>query len=65
MFRFPEYVVVRRSGDPGRGAHTVTCLTIDGQIVYQYRDAQLLRPRGLYVDDYDSVIVCGESTIQV
>ena len=64
MFRRSEYVAVSRSGDKIFASdwetHTVTCLTSGGKIVYQYRDDELKAPSGLFVDDNDNVIVCGD-----
>ena len=71
MFRWPHYVAVSRSGDKifvsDNHTHTVTCLTGDGNIVYQYRDSELRWPHGFLVDDNDNVIVCGwgSDTVQV
>ena len=68
MFRTPHYVAVGRSGDKifvsDCDACTVSCLTGDGKIVYQYRDREL---EGLLVYDNDNVIVCGwgSDTVQV
>ena len=41
---------------------TLTCLSGDGSIIYQYSDPELIYPRGLYVDADDYVIVCGSSS---
>ena len=71
MFRCPNRVAVSRSGDKifvsDWNTHTVSCLTGDGKIVYQYRDDDLEEPTGLLVDDNDNVIVCGylSDTVQV
>ena len=71
MFRCPWYVAASRSGDKifvsDVATDTVSCLTGDGNIVYQYRDKELKWLRGLFVDDYDNVIVCGydSNTVQV
>ena len=37
---------------------TLTCLTSDGQLVYQYNDQRLGRPRGILVDSADNVLLC-------
>ena len=71
LFRQPEYVAVSRSGDKIFVSdylnNTVSCLTSDGKIVYQYRDAELDTPCGLFVDDNGAVIVCCQisHTVQV
>ena len=70
-FVFPFYVAVSRLGDKiyvsDRDTHTVSCLSSDGDILFQYRDDNLQRPCGLFVDDKDNVIVCGDNshTVQV
>ena len=71
MFSCPEYVAASRSGDKifvsDRDTNTVSCLTGDGELVYQYRDRELERPTGLLVDDNDNVIVCcyASNSVQV
>ena len=62
MFRKPFNIAVSRSGDKifvsDEENNTVSCLTIDGKMVYQYRDKELKSPRGLFVDGNDSAVVC-------
>ena len=62
MFRRPDFVAVNRSGDKifvsDYDTNTVSCLTSDGKIVYQYRDKELRGSAGLLVDDNDNAIVC-------
>ena len=69
LFRRLEYIAVSRSGDKvfvsDLRTNTVSCLTSEGTIVYQYRDDELIYPQGLFVDDNDNVIVCGANTVQV
>ena len=36
----------------------LTCLTSDGQLVYQYKDQRLGWPRGILVDSADNVLLC-------
>ena len=38
--------------------HTLTCLTSDGQLVYQFKDEKLGWPRGILVDSADNVLLC-------
>ena len=70
-FVSPFYVAVSRLGDKiyvsDRDTHTVSCLSSHGDILFQYRDDNLQRPCGLFVDDKDKVIVCGDysHTVQV
>ena len=71
LFRRPKYVAVSWSGDKifvsECSTDTVSCLTSDGKIVYQYSDDELKGPQGLFVDDSDNVSVCGllSNTVQV
>ena len=37
---------------------TLTCLTSDGQLVYQYKGQRLGYPRGILVDSADNVLLC-------
>ena len=37
---------------------TLTCLTSDGQLVYQYKDEKGRFPRGILVDSADNVLLC-------
>ena len=66
LFYCPKYVAVSRSGHKifvsDWDTDTVSCLTSNEKIVYQYRDDELISPRGLCVDDNDNVIVCGWSS---
>ena len=63
MFSRPQYLTVNACS--GRiyvsdcGRDTLTCLSEDGSIIYQYSDPELSFPQGLYVDADDYVIVCG------
>ena len=36
----------------------LTCLTSDGQLVYQYKDEEVRFPRGILVDSADNVLLC-------
>ena len=46
---------------------TLTCLTSDGQLVYQYKEQRLGCPGGILVDSADNVLLCydGSHTIVV
>ena len=37
---------------------TLTCLTSDGQLVYQYKEQRLGCPGGILVDSADNVLLC-------
>ena len=69
--RWPHYVAVSRSGDKifvsDMNTDTLSCLTGDGKMVYQYRDREMISPRRLLVDGNDNVIVCGyyNTTVQM
>ena len=58
-----DNIGVSRSGDkiylPDWETDIVSCLTAAGELIYQYQDAELVSPRGLYVDDRDNVVICG------
>ena len=64
MFKAPYYLAVDVSSKNiyvGDGYNsTVGCLSsAEGNIVFQYDDAELLWPRGLCCDDDSKVLVCG------
>ena len=69
MFRRPYYLTV----NPDTGyiyvsdwdTNKVTCLSSAGDIVYRYDDQELDGPRGIYVDHFGTVIVCGRSSHNV
>ena len=62
MIKKPQYIAV--SAFSGKifitdwETLTLTCLTSDGQLVYQYRDQRLAWPRGILVDSADNVLLC-------
>ena len=62
LFSIPYYITVNTAGDKifvsDVERSTVTCMKVDGSIVYQCKDADFNRPCGLYCDDGDNVIVC-------
>ena len=37
----------------------VTCFQLDGKMVYQYKDKELITPFGIYVDSAGNSLVCG------
>ena len=39
--------------------NSVTCMTMDNDVVYKYRDNAMKWPRGLYCDGGDNILVCG------
>ena len=62
-FDTPGYVTVSKSSGKiyvsDSFPNSVTCLTSDGKVVYQYKDGDLKKPRGLIVDFKNNIIVCG------
>ena len=71
MFISPNYITVSQSGRKifisDWNTASVTCMTGDGNINYQYKHDDLKWSRGLFVDAGDNVLVCGErsGTVQV
>ena len=43
----------------------VSCMTPDGNIIYQYKDDDLRYPRALFVDAGDNIFVCGNDSYNV
>ena len=72
-FDHPDYITVSTSGkkifvsDGGNSTARVTCMTADGNIVYQYNDMELVVPCGMYVDADDNILVCdvGSDSVHV
>ena len=44
---------------------SITCLKPDNSLVYQYKDSELVNPRGLAVDNEDNIVVCGGNSNNV
>ena len=72
MFKDPDYITVSPSekkifvSDYGI-KDTITCMTMDNRVIYQYRDNGMKCPIGLYCDAGDNILVCGwqSNNIQV
>ena len=72
-FHYPRYITVSRSGKKvfvscgGYDTATVTCMTTDGNLVYQYEDKKMGNPKGMYVDAEDNILVCdrNSNTVQM
>ena len=43
----------------------VTCFQLDGKMVYQYKNSDLKRPNGIYVDGLGNSLVCGSDSHNV
>ena len=62
MLEVPRYIAV--SAFSGKilitdlGTDRLTCLTSDGQLVYQYKDEEVCYPRDILVDSADNVLLC-------
>ena len=69
MFVYPYYIIVSPSSKNIYVSDimhsTITCLKSDGRVVYQYTDQDLKRPKGICVDAYDNILVCGEDSHNV
>ena len=63
LFTSPYYIAVSPSEKKifvsDRDGNSVTCMTMDNDVVYKYRDNGMKWPRGLYCDGGDNIIVCG------
>lgn len=69
MFTAPYYLTV----NVGSGRiyvtdsfqNKITCLRLDGTIIYRYKSADMKCPQGVCVDDEDNVIICSKRTKKV
>ena len=63
MFNNPSYITVSPSEKKifvsDTGKHTITCMTMDNHVIYQYSDGGMKCPSGLYCDGGDNILVCG------
>ena len=63
MFTMPHYITVNSSGEKifvsDNSKQTVTCMSVDGRVIYAYKDDSLRRPVGLLCDSEDNILVCG------
>ena len=66
MVKTPRYIAVSAfSGKifiTDQETETLTCLTSDGQLVYQYKEQRLGWPEGILVDSADNVLLCGSTS---
>ena len=63
QFQSPYYLTVSTTGKKifvsDLKTSIISCMTPDGNIVYQYKDDDLRYPRALFVDAGDNIFVCG------
>ena len=69
MFTAPYYITVNSSGEKifvsDIGTDTVTCMSVDGRVIYTYKDDSMRRPWGLLCDSEDNILVCGRDSDNV
>ena len=69
QFQGPNYLTVSTTGKKifvsDFSTSLISCMTADGNIIYQYKDDDLRHPRALFVDAGDNIFVCGWSSHNV
>ena len=64
MFTEPDYIAVNKSGDKifvsDSNTDTVTCMSVDGRVIYAYKNDSMRAPSGLLCDSEDNILVCSE-----
>ena len=66
IFRSPDYITVSPSelkmfvSDSDKD--TITCMTMDNRVIYQYRDNGMKCLVGVYCDGGDNILVCGKNS---
>ena len=69
QFQGPNYLTVSTTGKKifvsDWEKSIITCMTPDGNIIYQYKDDDLIWPRALFVDAGDNIFVCDYSSHNV
>ena len=69
QFRRPNYLTVSTTGKKifvsDFSTSITSCMTPDGNIIYQYKDDDLRYPRALFVDAGDNIFVCGHGSDNV
>ena len=69
MFRSPDYITVSPSEKKmfvsDSDKDTITCMTMDNRVIYQYRDNGMKCPVGVYCDGGDNIVVCGKNSNNV
>ena len=63
LFTSPCYITVSPSEKKvfvsDQDGNSVTCMTMDNDVVYKYRDNEMKWSRGLYCDGGDNILACG------
>ena len=63
MFISPYHITVNRSGEKifisDWDTCIVTCMSVDGRVIYTYTDDNIRGLRGLLCDSEDNILVCG------
>lgn len=64
LFQLPYCITISETGDEIFDGKTdiVTCMSADGHVIYQCKDDEIKGPRGIYVDAWNNVYVCGKET---
>ena len=69
QFQGPNYLTVSTTGKKifvsDWSTSIISCMTPDGNIIYQYKDDDLRYPRALFVDAGDNIFVCGHGSDNV
>ena len=69
MFTEPNYVTLNKSGDKifvsDSNTDTVTCMSVDGCVIYAYKNDSIRAPSGLLCDSEDNILVCSERSHNV
>ena len=69
MFTAPYYITVNSSGEKifvsDFDTDTVTYMSVDGRVIYTYKDGSMRGPMGLLCDSEDNILVCGGSSNNV
>ena len=69
MLKSPNFLVVSKSSKriflSDDVTSTVTCMSLEGDIIYQCKDSELKGLAGLYVDAHDNAVVCDTDSARV
>ena len=70
MLTMPYFITVNRSGEKifvsDYGTNMVTCMSVDGHVIYAYKDVRMGGPGDLLCYAEDNILVCGRgNNVQV